>query len=310
MKLGFVSAILADRSLDEVLDFAASENFGCVELMCWPVGKAERRYAGVTHVDVLDLSDGQTDEIRGKLIDKGVAISALGYYPNPLAADREEAETCIEHLGKVIAAAPKLGVDTVTTFIGRDPAKSIDDNWPRFLEVWKPLVRLAEDHGVRIAIENCPMLYTGDEWPGGKNLAISPAIWERMFDAIPSDHFGLNYDPSHLVWQGIDYLKPLRDFAEKLFHIHAKDVFLDRDKLDRVGILATPLEYHTPKLPGLGEVDFGKFFAWLTEAGYVGSVCIEVEDRAYEGSLEKRHGALRQSARFLRNFLHEDGATH
>lgn len=305
MKLGFVSAILADCGLDEVVDFAASENFGCVELMCWPVGKAERRYAGVTHVDVSDLSATQGEAISGTLAQRGVAISALGYYPNLLASEREEAETCLAHLGKVISAASKLGVDTVTTFIGRDPAKSIEDNWPRFLEVWKPLVRLAEDHGVRIAIENCPMLYTGDEWPGGKNLAISPAIWERMFDDIPSDHFGLNFDPSHLVWQQIDYLEPLRDFREKLFHIHAKDVLIDREKLDRVGILATPLEYHTPKLPGLGEVDFGKFFAWLTEAGYDGPVCIEVEDRAYEGSLASRQAALRQSARYLRNFMSE-----
>ena len=306
MKLGFVSAILAEQQLDTVLDFAAAEGFSTVELMCWPVGKAERRYAGVTHVDVTQLSDTQAGEVKGKVDERGLSISALGYYPNPLSADRGEAEVAIAHLGKVIEAAPQLGVDTVTTFIGRDPTKSVDDNWPRFLEVWKPLVNLAEDRGVRIAIENCPMYFSGDEWPSGKNLAISPSIWARMFDDIPSEAFGLNYDPSHLVWQQMDYVKPLREFAEKLFHVHAKDVLVDHQALDRVGILATPLEYHAPKLPGLGDIDWGKFFGHLSEVGYTGPVAIEVEDRAYEKTLAARYGALRQSARFLRNFLGEE----
>ena len=306
MKLGFVSAILAEQQLDTVLDFAAAEGFSTVELMCWPVGKAERRYAGVTHVDVTQLSDTQAGEVKGKVDERGLSISALGYYPNPLSADRGEAEVAIAHLGKVIEAAPQLGVDTVTTFIGRDPTKSVDDNWPRFLEVWKPLVNLAEDRGVRIAIENCPMYFSGDEWPSGKNLAISPSIWARMFDDIPSEAFGLNYDPSHLVWQQMDYVKPLREFAEKLFHVHAKDVLVDHQALDRVGILATPLEYHAPKLPGLGDIDWGKFFGHLSEVGYTGPVAIEVEDWAYEKTLAARYGALRQSARFLRNFLGEE----
>lgn len=306
MKLGFVSAILADQSLDAVLDFAAAEGFSCVELMCWPPGKAERRYAGVTHIDVTTLDDAAIAEIRGKTTERGVLISSLGYYPNPLCSDPAEARVCIDHLEKVIAASARLGVNTVTTFIGRDPAKSVDDNWPRFLEVWRPLVKLAEDHGVRIAIENCPMYFSGDEWPGGKNLAISPAIWRRMFDDIPSDSFGLNYDPSHLLWMRMDYVKPLKEFAAKLFHVHAKDAIIDRDALDEVGILATPLEYHTPKLPGLGEIDWGRFFSQLGQVGYAGPVCIEVEDRPYEKTLAGRKGALRQSARFLRNYLSEE----
>ena len=309
MKLGFVSAILADQSLDDVLDFAAAEQFSCVELMCWPKGKAERRYAGVTHIDATDLGDTEADEINAKIATRGVSISSLGYYPNPLVADHSEADVYIDHLGKVINASAKLGVNRVTTFIGRDPAKSVDDNWPRFLEVWKPLVQHAEDRGVRLAIENCPMYFTGDEWPSGKNLAISPAIWHRMFEDIPSDAFGLNYDPSHLLWQQMDYLKPLKEFSDKLFHIHAKDAIIDQAALDDVGILATPLEYHTPKLPGLGDINWGKFFSLLGQTGYTGPVAIEVEDRPYEGTLEGRKGALRQSARFLRNYLSEEIAT-
>lgn len=306
MKLGFVSAILADQSLEEVINFAAAEDFSCVELMCWPVGKAERRYAGVTHIDVTGLNDSKAEEIKESLVGKGVSISALGYYPNALVADQLEALVCIDHLRKVIDAAATLGVKTVNTFIGRDPAKSIDENWPRFLEVWKPLVKRAEDNGVRIAIENCPMFFSRDEWPGGKNLAISPAIWRRMFNDIDSESFGLNYDPSHLLWMQMDYLKPLREFSGKLFHIHAKDATVDQSALDDVGILATPLEFHTPKLPGLGDIDWGPFFGELGQVGYTGPVCIEVEDRPYEKTLEGRKGALRQSARFLRNYLSEE----
>lgn len=306
MKLGFVSAILADQTLDDVLDFAAAEGFSCVELMSWPVGKAERRYAGVTHMDVTDLSQDEAEAIKAKVADRGLSISALGYYPNPLTADAEEAQVAIEHLERVIKAAPLLGVNQVNSFIGRDPSKSVDENWPRFLEVWKPLIRCAEESGVRVGIENCPMYFSQDEWPSGKNLAISPAIWRRMFEEIPSNSFGLNYDPSHLLWMQMDYLKPIREFADKLFHIHAKDAIVDRAALDDVGILATPLEYHTPKLPGLGDIDWGKFFSILGQEGYTGPVCVEVEDRPYEETLEGRKGALRQSARFLRNFISEE----
>ncbi len=306
MKLGFVSAILADQSLEAVLDFAAEENFSCVELMCWPAGKAERRYAGVTHVDVSAFDDSQTQEISRKVSERGLSVSALGYYPNPLCTDHDEAQMYIDHLTKVIDASAKLGVNQVNTFIGRDPAKSIDDNWPRFLEVWKPLVKKAEDQGVRIGIENCPMYFSNDEWPSGKNLAISPAIWRRMFNDISSDAFGLNYDPSHLLWQQMDYLEPMIEFSEKLFHIHAKDARIDRAALNDVGILATPLEYHTPKLPGLGEIDWGSFFGVLGQTGYTGPVCIEVEDRPYERTLTGRQGALRQSARYLHNFISEE----
>lgn len=301
MQLGFVSAILADLDLEDVVDVAAAEGFDCVELLCWPKGKAERRYAGVTHVDVTDF-DG-ADARRVHEVMNGIEISALGYYPNPLVVDSDESRTYVGHLQKVIEAAALLEVDVVNTFIGRDPARSVEENWPRFREVWGPLVAFAEERSVRIAIENCPMLFTDDEWPGGKNLAYSPAIWRRMFEDVPSDYFGLNFDPSHLVWMQMDYLRPLREFSERLFHVHAKDARLDRHRLDDVGILATPLQYHTPKLPGLGDVDWGRFFSILTDTGYDGPVCVEVEDRAYEGSLEDRKTSLRQSAAYLRNYI-------
>jgi sugar phosphate isomerase/epimerase len=302
MKLGFVSAILPELQLEEVLAFASAEGFECVELMCWPPGKAERRYAGVTHVDVTALDDRAAARVRTLLEEHEVAISGLGYYPNPLAPDPAEARVYVEHIKAVIRAANLLGVPTVNTFVGRDWTKTADAQWPRFLETWRPLVAYAEQHAVRIGIENCPMLFTADEWPGGKNLATTPATFRRMFADIPSPSFGLNFDPSHFVWQHMDYLRPLREFKERLFHVHAKDVRLDREMLDEVGILATPLEYHRPKLPGLGEVNWGRFFSVLSDSGYDGPVCVEVEDRAYEGSLELRRQALRQSLGYLRNF--------
>jgi sugar phosphate isomerase/epimerase len=288
--------------LREVLTVAAGIGFDTVEVMCWPKGKAERRYAGVTHIDVAGFDDAAAKEVHDLCRETGVSISGLGYYPNPLTPDEEESQRYVDHIKDVIKAASVLGVG-VNTFIGRDWTKSIDDNWPRFVDVWKPIIKLAEDSGVRVGIENCPMSFTADEWPGGKNLAISPAVWRRMFNDIPSDCFGLNYDPSHMIWQHMDYLAPMREFADKLFHIHAKDVRIDYERLNDVGILAMPNEYHTPKLPGLGSVDWGCFFSVLTDCGYRGPVCVEVEDRAYEDSLESQKASLWQSHQYLRQFV-------
>lgn len=303
MKLGFVSAILPDLSLDQVAAFAAQSGYDCVELMCWPKGKAERRYAGVTHVDVAGFTADDAKRVNEIMKRAGVAISGLGYYPNPLAPDPAEAQVYANHIRRVIQAAKLLGVGVVNSFIGRDWTKSVDDNWPRFLSTWKPLIQFAADNGIKIGIENCPMAFTKDEWPGGKNLMTSPRIWRRAFEDIPSPNFGLNFDPSHFIWQHMNYLKPLREFANRIFHVHAKDARVDRRRLDEVGIMAHPNDFHTPKLPGLGDVNWGRFFSVLTETGYDGAVCVEVEDRAYEGSLESRKASLTHSERYLRQYV-------
>jgi len=303
MQLGFVSAILPDLSLEEVLSFASSAGYESVELMCWPVGRSDRRYAGVTHIDVANVGSESAARIQELLAKSDLSISGLGYYPNPLTPDSAAADTAIRHIRDVIKAAQVLRVPVVNTFVGNNWTLSLEENWPRFLEVWRPLVKFAEDHGIRVGIENCPMLFTGDEWPGGKNLARSPAVWRRMFEEIPSSSFGLNYDPSHLVWQHMDYIKPLREFASRIVHVHLKDVRLDRERLDDCGILATPLSFHTPKLPGLGEIDWGRFFSVLGDTGYDGPVAVEVEDRAFEGSLEKRKASLIQARAYLRQFV-------
>jgi sugar phosphate isomerase/epimerase len=301
MQLGFVSAILGDLPLEEVLAFAAAEGFGCVELMCWPPGGSDRRYAGVTHVDVSQFTDKQAEQVRAVIQKHKVTVSGLGYYPNPLDPDEGHRRVVVNHLKQVIAAAPKLGVKVVNTFIGRDPTRSIEANWPMLRSVWPEIVRHAETQGVLLGIENCPMLFSKDEWPGGKNLAISPSVWRALFTEFPGPTLGLNFDPSHLIWQHIDYVRCLREFGQRIVHVHAKDTRIDADRLYEQGILG--LGWHTAKLPGLGDVDWGRFFSALTDAGYQGAVCIEVEDRAYEGSLADRKRALRQSKRFLEQFL-------
>jgi sugar phosphate isomerase/epimerase len=304
LKLGFVSAILQDFGLDHVIRFAGDHGFSCIEVMCWPADNTDgRRYAGVTHIDVANLTPKKVSEIKYALAEANVTISALGYYPNPLDPDAARSDYYIEHIKAVIRGAAKLGVPVVNTFIGRNPATNISDNLTEFAKVWPAIVKVAEENNVKIGIENCPMFFTNDEWPGGKNLATTPAIWDRIFEIIPSRIFGLNYDPSHMIWQMMDEVKPIYDYKERLHHIHLKDAKVYKDKLDRVGIMANPLEYHSPKLPGLGDVNWRKFFAALTDVRYRGPVVIEVEDKAYEGSIGDVKSAILTSRNYLRQFL-------
>ena len=303
IKLGIQSAILGDLSFDEVITFASDSGFTCVELMCWPLGRANRKYAGVTHIDVANLGDNEIYRIKNKLKEKNVSISGLGYYPNPLDPDKELSDFYVNHIKKVIDGAARLDINVINTFIGADPSKHDNENLEKFRDIWPPVIRYAEERNVKIGIENCPMFFTKDEWPSGCNLAHSPALWRKIFEIIPSKHFGLNYDPSHLVWQMMDYVSPIYEFRDRIFHVHIKDARILWERLNDVGILTAPLEYHTPKLPGLGDINWGKFFSALYEAGYNGSACIEVEDKAFEGSLENRKAALLQSRNYLRQFI-------
>ncbi|NDC63239.1 MAG: sugar phosphate isomerase/epimerase [Planctomycetia bacterium] len=303
MQLGFVSAALAEQSLAEVLGFAARERLAAVELLCWPVGRAERRFAGVTHVDVTTLTPARADDIRGACAAQGVTISGLGFYPNMLDPDPAVSRAAVTHFRAVLAAAPLLGVATVNGFVGRDWTRTVDENWPRFLETWRPIVRHAEENGVRIGIENCPMLFTRDEWPGGKNLFTTPAIWRRAFADLGSASFGLNYDPSHLVLQDMDPVAPLAEFRDRLFHVHAKDVRIDRAALAEVGRFDFPLRWHQPRIPGHGEIDWGRFIGELRRVGYDGPVCIEVEDDSFGKGLEGRTRALQVARNVLEPYF-------
>lgn len=286
MKLGLLSAIFPDLTFEQVIDTASSLNLKSVELACWPSFGDKRRYAGVTHIDLNTLTPQRVKEVKEYCMLKNVEISSLGYYSNPLSADPNISDISISHLYKLIDASSELGINMVTTFIGRDQFQSIEKNLEKFQTIWTPIIQYAESRKVKIAIENCPMLFSSDEWPGGKNLAYSPAIFRKMFSMIKSDYFGLNFDPSHFVWQQMDYLEVLSEFKEKLFHIHVKDTKVLVEQLKEVGILATPLEYMTPKIPGFGDIDWKEFFDKLKSVGYSGHCVLEIEDREFEGSMD------------------------
>ncbi len=304
MKIGFVSALLDNFTFEQVIDAAAELGFSCVEIACWPNGKAERRYAGVCHIDVCRVLED--DAYRMHILDycnaKGVELSALAFYPNTMDQNPEKRAANITHLKYVLQASAKLGVGMVTSFIGRDQTKTVEENLTLVQELWPPILRLAEELHVKIAIENCPMLFGPDQWPGGQNLMTSPENWRKIFAILPSDYLGLNYDPSHFVWQMMDYIKPIYEFQEKIFHVHYKDIKLFADKLDQVGVLAYPLEFMSPKLPGLGDVNWGKYISALTDIGYQGYTCIEVEDRAFEGSDQDKIRSLALSKRYIEQF--------
>ncbi len=305
MKLGFVSAILDGSTYEEMMDTASELGFECVEAACWPQGKAERRYAGVSHIDVKRIleDDAYAAHILDYAKEKGVEISSLAYYPNTMDADLEKRSQAVEHLKTLIKASKKLGIGMVTTFIGRDQRKTVEENLELVKEIWPPIIELAEKEDVKVAIENCPMLFGADQWPGGQNLMTTPAIWKKVFEILNSDYLGINYDPSHFVWQMIDYIKPIYEFKDKIFHVHYKDIKVYEDKLNQVGIMAYPLDFMSPKLPGLGDVDWGKYVSALTDIGYDGYTCIEVEDKAFEGSKEKVLDSLKLSKKYMDQFV-------
>ena len=303
MKLGFVSAILGEWTFEEMIDTAAAMGFQCVEVACWPKGRADRRYAGVSHIDVADLTEEKAEYIRNYCNERNVNISALAFYPNVMEEDEEKRQANISHLKKVIDASAVLGVHLVTTFIGRDQTKTVEENLELVKEIWPPILAHAEEKNVRIAIENCPMLFGREQWPGGQNLMTSPANWEKIFEILPNDNLGINYDPSHFVWQMMDYIKPLYQFRNKIFHVHYKDIKLYEDELKKVGTMAYPLDYMSPKLPGLGDVNWGKYVSALTDIGYDGFTCIEVEDRAFEGTRDKILDSLKLSKKYMDQFI-------
>lgn len=300
MKLGVMSAILEHLEFEEMIKKLSEIGYECVEVACWPKGKAERRYAGVSHIDVDNFD---VDEIHSILDKYNMEISALAYYPNVLDPEKESAEVALNHLKKVINAAQKLSVKMVTTFVGRDPKKTVDENFETFKQVWPDLIEYAKQHDVKIAIENCPMWFSNDEWPGGKNLMTSPANFKRAFEIIDSDYFGLNFDPSHFVWQQMDYVSVLHQFKEKIFHIHFKDIKVYLDKLNQVGIMANPLEYMSPKLPGLGDVRWDEYVSALNDIGYQGYAVVEVEDKAFEDSPERIEKSVELSYNYLRQYV-------
>lgn len=305
IQFGLLTAILDGWSYEEAVDIAAGLGFQCLEVACWPAGKAERRYAGVSHIDAERVLEdaAYARHVTDFIAAKGMHISSLAYYPNTMDPDLEKRSAAIAHLEALIRASAKLGVNMVTTFIGCDQNKSVEENIRLFQEIWPPIIKLAEEQGVKVAIENCPMLFGEDQWPNGQNLMRSPAIYRRLFELIPSPDFGLNFDPSHYVWQQMDYIKTIYDFKDRIFHVHFKDIKLYPEKLAECGVMAYPLDYMSPKLPGLGDVDWGRFVSALNDIRYSGDAVIEVEDKAFEDSREDILKSIRLSKRYLDNFI-------
>ena len=285
MRLGLMTAALPMLTLDQLATWAAESGYQMLEIACWPAEGPSRRYGGVSHIDCETIDAAKARAIRALITGNGLDISSLGYYPNPLDPDPAVSDAAFTHIKHVIDAAVLLEVEIVGTFIGADPKRSNEQNLETFAKVWPPVIAYAAERGIKIAIENCPMLWP-DTWPGGTNLATTPAIWKRMFEIIPSDNFGLNYDPSHLVWQFIDYIRPIHEFREKLFHVHAKDMRVDRDLLYQDGVLGCGFRWAIPKLPGLGDVNWNAFTSALYEVGYDFVISVEHEDRSFEGTEE------------------------
>ncbi|HZO98452.1 MAG TPA: sugar phosphate isomerase/epimerase [Gaiellaceae bacterium] len=304
MKLGLLTAAFPELSLEEVAEWASGVGFEAIEIACWPGGgRAERRYSGVCHLDVETLDEAGARATLDLLARHGLTISSLAYYPNNLHPDDAVREEANEHLRRVVRAARLLGVDVVGTFVGRDPALPEPQNLERVRRVWPPLVRFAADHDVRIAIENCPMIFSLDEWPGGTNLAYSPALWRELFAIVPDENFGLNLDPSHLVWQMIDVERAVREFAPRIFHVHAKDLEIDRDGLYEHGVMSAGRGWQVPRIPGLGEVRWDRFVAALYRSGYDGAVSVEHEDRGFEGDVERVRRGFEIAYRTLRPLI-------
>jgi sugar phosphate isomerase/epimerase len=320
MKLGFVDAILAKKSLKDILEFAQEHGFSHVETCCWPVRSPEEIVAirsasqgiqeslinifiGITHIDVQSLTGDKVAEITELQRQTGVKISSLAYYGNPLAPGEESRQREAKHLMAMIDAAKELNISLITTFIGRDQTRTLADSIVDAIAFWTPIIRYAESGNVRVAIENCPMYFTADQWPGGQNLFMSPSVWRRMFEAIPSSSFGLCFDPSHMIFQHMNYIQPIYDFADKIFHVHFKDAKVLRHKLDELGIMAYPLQYTSQKIPGHGDINWGAFVSALNDIGYLGGGSIEIEDAAFEGTEAGVKQALVQSKRFLSQYI-------
>ena len=282
MKLGIFTAAFPGKSLEEVAAWSAESGFETLEIACWPLEKAARRYAGITTIDVNDFDPAQAKEVHAILKDYGLSISSLGYYPNPMHPDPAHRDVVIGHLKKVILAAELLEVPIVGTFVGNDKDKTLPENFEAFAEIWPPIVKFSAEHQINIAIENCPMIFSYDEWPGGNNLASSPAIWKKMWEIIPDDNFGLNLDPSHLILQMIDYQRVVYEFRDKIFHVHAKDLEIDHEGLYQNGVLSQGMGWQIPRLPGLGDIDWGRFISALYRVGYDYVISIEHEDHAFE----------------------------
>ncbi|MEN6316350.1 MAG: sugar phosphate isomerase/epimerase family protein [Clostridiaceae bacterium] len=289
MYIGFLTVCLGRMPLREKAEWAANNGFRALEVACWP--KINDRDYSSCDIDVERLTQKEADEIKGYVKALGLTVTSLAYYDNNLDHDPRERAFRNNHVKKCIDAAVMLGVPAVGTFTGRNIDKSIEENFDEFEKVFGELVGYAESRGIRLMIENCPM--EGWQVPGiPGNISFTPELWREMFRRIPSRYFGLNYDPSHLRFQLMDYIAPIVEFKDRIFHVHAKDSEVYEDKLAQYGVFNRQLGdvkkgYWQFRMPGMGQVDFPAMIKALKDIGYDGVISIEHEDPLYEGSEAK-----------------------
>jgi len=310
MYLGFLTACLPQIPLEEKLEWASENGFKALEVAVWP--RSSGRDYAASDIDVNNFTQEDADAVLKAFEEKDMVISSLGYYDNNLDRDPEKRNLVNEHSKRVIEAAEKLGVELVGLFIGRNIDKSIQDNFDEFEEVFTDIVGYAEARGVKIMIENCPMVgWQQPNRPG--TISFTPELWTEMFRRVPSPNFGLNFDPSHLLFQFIDYIEPIKEFRDRIFHVHAKDAFVDDEKFKRYGVFNNFFEsegdrqfqtgYWGFRMPGLGQVDFKAMIDTLKEIGYEGVISIEHEDPDYEGRPEKIYEGLNIGRQFLEDLI-------
>jgi len=291
MKLGFLTACLPKSSLEEICAWASGAHFQSLELAAWPV-KSTRDYQA-RQIDAARFTKGDAARVNDLLGAHGLVVSAMAYYDNNIDRNPARKKARLTHLKNVVRAAELLGVPLVGTFVGGRPDLTPDENMKEIGKTFRPLVKFASDHGVKLMIENCPM----DHWqkfglPG--NYAWSPELWEALFNEVPSDNFGLNFDPSHLYWLGIDYLRAAKDFAPRIFHAHAKDAEIlpeGKYRYGHTGRQIRPVPWKSGwwqyRIPGLGAIDWKALVATLRAGGYDNVLSIEHEDPVWEGTEEK-----------------------
>jgi sugar phosphate isomerase/epimerase len=288
MKLGFYTNYQKDT-----VAFAHKVGFRSMELSAWPE----------SYLNADKVTERRIAEVKKDLEDHNIKLSALGYYPNYLDPDKAKAEEACRYFYKVLELANRMEVGVVCTFAGRSPEKSVKENIPLFKEVFSRFCDEAEKRNLRIAIENCPML--DRFYLRGENIAFSPEVWDEMFKVVPSKTLGIELDPSHMVWLGIDYIQSIYDYGDRIFHIHAKDMEINHKALERVGILGQCFGetvglghgWWRARTPGWGEVDWPKFLTALLEVNYSGNVDIEHEDDVFAmasalGKVESESGIV------------------
>lgn len=293
MRLGFYA-----NYTEETAKFAHETGFKSMELSAWPDSA----------LDAVKTSDARIKAIQADLASKDIEISALGYYPNYLDRDEAEAKHAQGYFVKVLDLAKKMGIGVVATFAGRNQSKSVEDNIPLFKEVFSRFCDEAEKRNIKIAIENCPMMEVKPM--EGTNIAFSPEVWDAMFEAVPSRALGLEIDPSHMVWLGIDYVKAVKDYGDRIYHAHAKDMEIVRPLLGRMGIYGQAFGrpegfghgWWRARTPGWGEVDWPAFITALIEVGYKGNIDIEHEDDVFAAA---QFGRVTNEADIVGNYSTE-----